>query len=463
VLVACLAAGATTLVMSAPPPDPRPAGAALAARQDIRIELNGPGGRQLRFGLPDIVVAPGDLELKSAAATIADVLWNDLDFEEEFYMIRREASASVPVTAVIADLPVTRWAELGADYVVVGSAQRSGTKLTVEIRLVGVRGDAARKIVNGEGVAYNCVVTSPRACAHAISDSLHKLHGIDGVAQTRLAFVSDRGGELVAGALSRGSKEIYISDYDGANQQAVTANRRLNISPSWSPDGNLLAYVSYGPDGPDVYVKSVYEAKQAWRPAVGGLPNYFPAFSPDGTKIAFASSRDSAGLYQLFVVDRDGKTPPRRITNSRSADYVPTWSPDGTKIAFASDRTGQGTPRIYVTSADGVGLEVLPCTSKCDRPSWSPTGEMIAFTCGTGQPGYDICTINLRTREVATLTDGTGVNEQPFFAPNGRHIVFSTTRYGKSQIAIIDIKGKLQRRITEVGNNSFPSWSHARR
>jgi len=98
----------------------------------------------------------------------------------------------------------------------------------------------------------------------------------------------------------------------------------------------------------------------------------------------------------------------------------------------------------------------------CDRPVWSPAPmNKIACTCGTDS-GYDICLIDMTTRQVIKLTDGVGSNEQPSFAPNGRHLVFTTTRWGKEQIAIVDRRGSDVRQITNTGNNTYPSWQPIR-
>src|SRR5262249_52153014 len=153
-------------------------------------------------------------------------------------------------------------------------------------------------------------------------------------------------------AYGRVVKEIYIADYDGANQQRVTGNRNLALSPTLSPDGQMIAYASWASGFPDIYVRPIFQVGKLARPA-GGTPenpNNYRAFSPDGTMIAYASTRDGGSNNEIYVVDRDGKTPPRRLTNNPALDFAPTWSPTGNQIAFISDRTGK--PYLYVMSAD---------------------------------------------------------------------------------------------------------------
>jgi TolB protein len=412
-----------------------------------------------KVGMPDFLVPAGDAELAAAARTIADVLWNDIDFEREFYMIPRKSSAAIPVAPVNA-LPYDRWVELGADAVLVGSITRNGDEVAVELRMIGVRGASQGK--QGFGKAYpNCRLSNPRFCAHSIADDFHKeVRQLDGVARTKLAFVSDRDATRVVGRPSQTQaqgKEIYIADYDGANQLRLTVNRSLNISPAWGPGGNLLAYTSYLSGFPDIYITNLATPGRALeRPAQGDATaqNQMAAWSPDGSRIAFTSNRD--GNMDVYVVNRDG-TGLRNLTPGRpEADFAPTWSPDGGQIAFISDRAG--TNQLYVMNATGSGQNRLS-GEKADRPTWSSL-RFIAFTVGSG-PGHDIAIWDFNNPGVKILTDGVGSNEGPAVSPNGRHLAFFTTRWGKQHIAVMDRDGKNIRQITEVGNNTFPNWQPA--
>ena len=430
-------------------------------QQEVATVIAGAGRPQPRVGLPDFVLTGSDADLKASATTVAEVLWKDLEFEEVFYMIERARSASIPVTDSPDALPVDKWAELGAEFVIVGTATRAGAALTIDLRMLSVKDAAPQRVKFAK--RYNCVVASPRVCAHFIADELHKqLAGLNGVAQSRIAFISDRDGERQGGAFDRSSKEVYIADYDGWDQRRMTATRALNLSPSLSPDGQLLAYVSYRTSFPDIYVQPVYQVGGLKRPGRGTdvHHNQYPAFSPDGARIAFGSNRD--GNRELYVVDRDGRNPPVRLTNHDGDDLAPTWSPTGTQIAFVSDRSSGISPMLYVMSADGIGGADRLSDQRADRPSWSPLGNLIAFTCGSG-PGYDVCVVDVQTRQVRKITDGLGTNEQPSFAPNGQHILFVTTRWGRKQLATVNIKGTSIRKVTDSGNNEFPSWAPARR
>ena len=150
--------------------------------------------------------------------------------------------------------------------------------------------------------------------------------------------------------------------------------------------------------------------------------NFLPAWSPDGTKLAFMSNRD--GNPEIYVVNRDGSGL-RRLTNHPENDVTPTWSPTGNQIAFTSDRTGR--PQIWIMNADGSGQQQHHAArSWCDRPTWSPAPfNEIAYTSQAGG-GYDIRIFDFATRSVRSITNGEGSNESPAFSPNGRHIAFSS-------------------------------------
>lgn len=425
-------------------------------QDEVALALRNPGSHP-RVGLPDFLLSGGDATTTAAARTVAEVLWNDLDFEREYYLIPRASAANVPVTPV-ESLPFDRWAELGADLVLTGTARASGSNLQIDLRLISVKGDTRGR--QYFGMRYDCglqTARGPRDCAHQIADDFHKQNrNLDGVARTKLAFSSDRDAGRVTGRPSQTAgqgKEIYISDYDGANQTRFTVNRTINISPSWSPSGGLLAYTSYASGFPDIYVANLREpGRGLGRPAAGSdrVQNQLSAWSPDGSKLAFMSNR--SGNNDVWIVNRDGSGL-QNLTNNPANDWAPTWSPDGSKIAFASDRAGAN--QLYVINTIGTGLQRL-IDQKVDRPTWSSL-NFIAFTMGSG-PGYEIGIYDFNNPGITVLTSGVGSNESPAVAPNGRHIAFVTTRWGRQQIAVMDRTGQNVRRITEAGNNTYPNW-----
>ena len=422
---------------------------------DIGATIAGGDGAPPRLAVPDFIALSPDSETVAIAKTLGQVLWDDLNFEHEFAFIPRDVYASIPKATSFADVPFDRWRELNADGIVIGTVQKTEGGVKVEVRLFNVRSrqSAFGKEYSG-GASAN-----PRRYAHMISDDLHlSQRALHGVAQTRLTFVSDRDGERMKGTVQkRDVKEIYIADYDGERQTRVTVNGTLNVFPRWSPDGRSIAYTSYGKGAPQILISNIFQATRE-EVTKGSDENWLAAWSPDGTKLCIASPREGKGYTNLYVVNRDGSGI-RKLTNHPSINTSPTWSPSGTQIAFSSDRTGN--PQVYVIGADGVGQtqRITLSESYADKPTWSPAPyNEIAYAAKTG-PGNDIKVIDMATREVRQLTFGEGSNESPAFAPNGRHIAFTSTRAGKKQIFTIARTGKDLKQLTKTGNNEHPDWS----
>jgi TolB protein len=432
-----------------PPTPPSPQEAQPRQPSEIGLSLTGDPGSPPRVAVPDFLAPGGDRESQEIAGTIGQVLWDDLAFEREFDMIPRDTYKSIPPAASLTEVPFDRWRELGADGLVIGSILKTGTNVRVEMRLYDVRG--RRQLLARE---YSGSASNPRLYPHTMADEIHKTQrALRGVARTKLAFSSDRNRQRVTGSVEeRDVKEVYISDYDGENQRRITVNRQLNLTPVWSPDGRAIAYTSYRRGYPDILVSLIYQGTME-EPTKGVGHNYLPAYSPDGTRIAFMSSRD--GNQEIYVMNRDGSNV-RRITNHPAIDATPTWSPTGTQLAFTSDRAG--VPSIWVVGADGLGLRRISFEHS-DRATWSPPPfNEIAYTARTG-PGYDIKVFDIAAGETRQITFGEGSNESPAWAPNGRHLAFSSTRAGRTQIFTVDRDGRNVRQVTRDGNNQTPNWS----
>lgn len=457
--VKSLSAGAAALVAAGgfvalagqqqtPPPTPP------QQQSQIETTISGRPGQPPRLAVPSFIAISGDAETRAAAQTIAEVLHADLDFEREFALVARGAVGGIPVSINAAENQWGRWKETGADALVVGTVEKTGSGARVRVFLFRV--DGGVQVFARE---YNGSIANPRHFAHTIADEVHLAQrGLQGVARTKLTFSSNRDGERTAVTFAqRNAQEIYISDYDGANQRRVTTSRNLNITPSWSPDAQAIAYTSYVSGFPDINISWIYKGLLT-RPARGNEAdhNFLPVFSPDGSRIAFSSNRD--GNNEIYVMNVDGSGV-RRLTNHRAIDTTPTWSPSGTHVAFVSERSG--SPNIW--RVDALGLEQpakLTNESHVDRPTWSPPPlNEIAYTSRTGGAGFDIKVLDVATGTVRAITTGEGSNESPAFSPTGRHIAFTTTRWGRTQIAVVGRDGRGVKQITRSGENKFPNWS----
>ena len=452
-ILTCLALGAAVSLQLAgqqPPAAPTP-----QQSDTVRTVISSTGGGPPKLAIAGFIPLSNDAETVAAAKTITDVLWDDVAYEREYYMIAKDAIATIPKHTSVDDVPLDRYKELNADGVVAGTVRRASNGIVVQVRMIDVASGRS-----AFGKEYSGSVADPRRYAHVIWDEMYKqqLQG-RGVARTKLTFSSDRDAERIKGPIKRDVQEVYFVDYDGANSRKVTNTATLNITPTWSPDGEAIAYTSYRPSGgmgtfQDI-VLSFIRTGERKTPANGDpqKQNYLPIWSPDGSRIAFTTNRD--GNPEIYVMNRDGSGL-RRMTNHPAIDVSPTWSPSGNQLAWVSDRTGTG--RIYIMNADGTGQRVL-INEEAYRPTWSsePFNE-IAYAAKSG-PGYDIKVYSFQTGESRRITDGIGSNESPAFAPNGRHIAFTSTRNGKVQVYTIARDGNDLRQITREGNNKYPNWS----
>jgi len=432
-----------------PPPASQPAPTQQPGEIGVSITLS--GGAAPRVAVPNFIAATPDL--KAAADTIGQVLWDDLRFEREYDLIPRASYAPIPPATSMETVPFAQWKELGANAVLIGTVRQNASSLTVQARLFDI---ASQRSVWAK--EYTASASNPRQFAHTIADELHKeQRSLGGVARTKLAFASDRDGEQARGTVEQRSiKELYIADYDGEAQRRVTVNRSLAINPSWAPDGRSIAYTSYRRGYPDIYVSYIYQGKMD-QPAGGTeiIHNFLPAFSPDGTRIAFMTNRD--GNMEIYSVHRDGSNL-RRVTRHPGNDSTPTWSPAGNQVAFTSDRSG--SPQLYIVDADGLGQpRRITSESWADRATWSPAPYNEIAYAGRNGPGFDIKIFSLEQGQIRTVTDSTGSNESPSWSPNGRHIAFASTRAGRTQIFTIARDGNDLRQVTKAGNNVQPSWS----
>ena len=286
-------------------------------------------------------------------------------------------------------------------------------------------------------------------------------------AQARIAFMSDRDGNY----------EIYVMNADGENQQRLTNNRHDDRNPSWSPDGKRIAFVSnrdgHVIDGRPTYEIYVMDADGENQQNLTNNPgnDWSPSWSPDGKHIAFMSvRRDREGNlphFDIYVMDVDGGNQ-QRLTENPHGDRDPSWSPDGERIAFSARREGHFrndfgiTYEIYVMDADGRNQQRLTNNRNNDwSPSWSPDGERIAFTSDRkgDLQNFEIYVMDVDGGNQQKLTNNRVDDGSPSWSPDGKQIAFASMRDGNYDIYVMDADGGNQQRLTN--NPHFdvnPAW-----
>jgi TolB protein len=292
-----------------------------------------------------------------------------------------------------------------------------------------------------------------RQLAHKFADDIiFRLGGgIPGIAESKIYYVK-RGG---------GAKEIWVMDYDGANQHAITHLGQISISPRVSPDNSLVAFSSLGKDGFQIKMFSLLLGRLVHFNSVGGT-NLSPAWSPNGQQLAFSSSR--TGDPEIWVSDPQGALA-HRITDYKGPDVSPTWNPKtGAQIAWISGRTG--LPQLYIMDSDGSGVARMTDGGYATSPSWSPNGQFIAFAWnrkyGPGAPGgQDIYVMEVASKRWIQLTHDIGRCDFPSWSPDGRHIAFANAPDGvdsHNRIMTMLADGTAKRSLTGPGTD-MPNWS----
>ncbi len=334
------------------------------------------------------------------------------------------------------------WAARGADALVVGSVvQSGGTQFEIQYKLFDIR-----KSESLGGLKLNSSADNLRAVAHKIADDIIlKLLGERGVFSTRLSYVIKDGKRY----------RLVISDADGQNIRNAMNSGEPIISPSWSPDGKKVAYVSFEDRKPVIYVHELATGRRIALSNQKGN-NSAPAWSPDGRKLAISLSKD--GNTQIYSINADG-TGLQRLTRGYTIDTEPQYSADGRYIYFTSDRGGN--PQIYRMSAEGEQAEgVKRVTFKqgfVTSPRISPDGKYLAYIANIGG-AYRLYLLNLATGDAQALTDGTS-DESPSFAANGRYVLYSTKVNGKRVLAAVSVDGNSKQVLSIPGSDvRQPSW-----
>ena len=419
---------------------------------DVFLEATRPDFQKIPLGIAGIENVGGSESPEGRVklgTRIEDVLKADVRRSLVFALVDLP-SLGIKVSHLGAepDASFKQAAENGVSVIVWGKAGIKAGNKDADLSMDGYVYDASNNEVVG-GKRYVGSTSVARLMAHRFADELvFRYTGEPGIARTKIAYVSELGT----------ARELFVMDYDGYDPRQLTADGFLNLMPRWSPDRRFLVFTTYrNRNTQDIDMIELATGKRWTLVAQGGL-NITPALSPDGNVLSYASSHE--GNAELYRLDTRTKAV-QRLTTNAAGDLSPSWSPSGRELAFTSDRSGG--PQIFLMSADGSNVRRLTFDGDYNAaPAWSPRGNWIAYVCRTPKKEYKLCVITPDGQKRLQLTTGLGVDDSPSWSPDGRHLVFSSTVDGKSQIYMINADGKDLERITFTGtHNSAPSWSPA--
>lgn len=412
----------------------------------VRLGLIYQPGYAARIAVRPLETVPaGDQGLGAVAAEVQSILRRDLDYSDRFEMYE------VPPSLATGPVDYPKFNDLGLVYLVTGAIGRGaagGYELRVTLH------DVVYKTIKDNRVFRLPGLEDPdfRMSVHVAADALVQwATGQPGMAATRVAYIRKAAGRY----------ELMVADYDGENVKRLAGTEQILLSPSWSPDGSRMAYSLVNDEGHyQIQERDVGSGQVRVVVDRGGLA-ITPTYTPDGNTIAFAITNETGGT-DIYRYDARRRCCLEKVAGGRGRELSPVYSADGSRMAFNSDRLGQ--PQIYVMSASGGEADLLSPfvygePGYYTSPDWSPTGSLVAFH-GRSRGNFQIMVADAdRPGAVVQQVTADGVSEDPSWAPDGRHLVFSGIRAGGRGLYIVDsVTGRI-RPLVLGGEYLVPDWS----
>ncbi len=415
--------------------------AAVAQQRGLDIDIVGGNA-----SATPITVVPMPYQGSAAApeTDVAAVVRADLERSGQFRNLPVEQILEKPTRG--GEINFATWRALKQNYIVVGRVLDAGAgAYRVEYELYDV--PKGERLL---GLAMTARATAMRDVAHQMADAIYeKITGVRGAFWTRIAYVTASG----KGAAMRYA--LMVADSDGYNPQTIVRSAEPLLSPSWSPDGNRLAYVSFERGNSAIYIQNITTGARELITSFRGI-NSAPSFSPDGRRLALSLSR--SGNPEIYVMDLGSKQL-TQLTNHFAIDTEPTWSADGSSIYFTSDRGGR--PQIYqVASSGGSASRVTFQGNYNATPSVSYDGKKIVMAQGSGNT-YKIAMMDssLGSPRWSTLSVGS-LDESPSFAPNASMVLYAAREGGRGVLYAVSADGRVRQRLVLAdGDVREPSWS----
>ncbi len=402
--------------------------------------------------LPPIAILPfrADGVNPALAVTVQETIARDLDYSDRFVVID-----SLPEGLAETGVQYALWDQYGADWVLTGQIEEGVGSRHLALEL--------HDIVFASVERERFPLPPPdapgfRMAVHRIADTVVEwVTGEPGIAATRIAFAMQPFGNDTA-------KEIYVVDFDGEGLQRMTWDDDIAISPTWAPDGQRIAYVSYKSGLPRIYELDLATGSERTLDFGREGQHLTPAYSPDGSALAFTILTEG-----IFTGNLRDNCCAERLVGGPANNIQPSWSHDGNRIVFVSNRLGVTTPQVYTIPSQGGDATLLSPYrfgqgGYFADPDWSPGQGRVAFAGGVADrrtlARYHIFVADMATgdRRLIQLTRA-GNNEDPSWAPDGRHIVFTGERSNGFGVFIVDSATGRERRLVASVRAADTDWS----
>jgi TolB protein len=374
-----------------------------------------------------------------------NIIRNDLTRTGEFSVLDEELL--LPVKIVNEELIYNDWKLLGMDYLVTGTIVKANNSLDINYEIYDVH--KKRKVRSSKVFG---IPNQIRQLAHYTSDGIYEsITGIKGIAATKLLYVNE-----AKDSKSISTYKLMLADSDGANEKILLSSSDPIISPSWSPDGKRVAYVSFETGMAKVFIQEIASGK---RESVLSKNTQIssPSWSPDGKYLSLTLYQDgNAEIYILRLRDRTLT----RMTNQFAIDTESSWSPKGNKILFTSGRSG--SPQIYELDLRKLNPKAKRISFEGTynaKASYLPKEEGIIFVHRSANGLFHIALKYKRENFIRVLTEAK-MDESPSVAPNGNMVIYGIREKDLSMLAGFSLSGAKFKLPASNGEVREPSWSN---